>query len=380
MREVFTDEAAYVDLKVLNRTSISKEQTRGKIISPFGIYSTHNSGAIPVKEDSLFGEILLDVLKNNYSEWVPLDAGPSVVRRIRRVIHEITLPDLLVTKVVRIVGTDLRSRLYQTVSRNGITDWKIRRKPIFGPADGDSNDHGGEDPRLYCLRNSDTILMTVVRHYRKASSEFVYRTDLMKAVDLREFRLEFVSTIGTEGNKDTSLFEPDSDGIAAICGPEKDGKRYIAYSVSQNMVDWLWGQDLKTIWEPGSELWNCDGIGGNGHPIWISPREKLPDGGWLLFCHGRQNREYHISAMILHPTKPWIVLYRLPAWFLGPEAGYFLGIGGVPGVVFTCSEIPIWERDTILLYANIADRKETIYSLTLSKLIDLTLQYPVKYY
>jgi predicted GH43/DUF377 family glycosyl hydrolase len=276
-----------------------------------------------------------------------------------------TGPDGETLLLVRVEDRSGISHLTLARSDDGVTNWKIDRKPTLMPQTSRFEEVSGiEDPRIVRFGDEYLIAHTAV----SGAGPLVA---LLSTRDFNDFQR--LSVVSPPENKDAALFPVKFDGrYAIIHRPVFFGYRaeaHIWISFSPDLRHW--GDHQILLESRHGVHWDEEKIGLGPPPLWTKE-------GWLIMFHGVRSTAagalYRAGLAILDPHEPTRVLSRADEWVLGPETDYER-TGDVPGVVFPCG----WIRDDddmVRLYYGAADTCVGLATARVDDLLEFVFSHP----
>jgi len=262
-----------------------------------------------------------------------------------------------VVLLLRIEEFSGRSSIYAARSKNGVTDWKIDRKPFlkYGQPDWRYEEWGCEDPRV-------TYIPERAKWYITYTAYSPAGTAVGLACTGDFVHVERVGLIFSPNNKDAVLFPKRFQGRWAVLHrPEAGGgleNIWIAYS-----KDFIyWGEPHVVLLEGTGPAWDAVKVGSGPPPIEVAE-------GWLLIYHGAKyyagSLVYSTGAAILEHDRPYRVKARATHSIFSSTAPYEQ-MGLVPNTVFPTGIIR--RGDELWMYYGAAD---TCICLAVTKIDDL---------
>jgi predicted GH43/DUF377 family glycosyl hydrolase len=226
--------------------------------------------------------------------------------------------------LLRVEDTSGYSDIYVARSRNGVTDWKIEKKPLLkhGEPKYRYEKSGCEDARITCLAEEELYYITYT-----AYSSFGPAVALARTHDFR--KAERLQLVMSPSNKDACLFPCRFNGKwAMLHRPEAGGVENIWIAYSPDLV--YWGQPRCVLAEGSGAAWDALKVGAGPPPV-------LTKHGWLLLYHGVKGYAgqlvYRVGAALLDRDKPHKLLARSPKTIFKATELYETS-GLIPNVVF----------------------------------------------
>ncbi len=252
------------------------------------------------------------------------------------------------------------SHLTAARSKDGITDWRIDKKPTLLP---DPENHpeeiwGIEDPRITYLEEQKLWAVAYT-----AFSEEGPLVALATTTDFKDFKR--LGPILPPDDKDAALFPVRfNDRWVIIHRPAPiptENEAHIMISCSSDMKSW---SDRKVL-VPARRgaWWDARKVGLNTPPI-------KTDEGWLFIYHGVKHTAggaiYRLGLALVDLEDPTKLIGRSDEWVFRPRELYAM-IGDVDKVVFPCG----WTLagDELRMYYGAADSCIALATASLSEML-----------
>lgn len=269
------------------------------------------------------------------------------------------------------------SHLSISISKNGINNWKINKKPLLAPFSGyqaetsvlepDENERWGvEDPRITFLVEKKEYAIVYTAYSSNGPG-----VSLILTPDFKNFQR--IGFIFAPNNKDAALFPWKINNKWVILHrPIYEQKGHIWISTSSDLV--RWGDHRTVIKSRRGEWWDANKIG-------LGPPPIETEEGWLILYHGVRKtvsgRIYRVGLALLDLENPMKLLRRSDNWIFGPETHYERE-GDVDDVVFPTG----WVYDkksnkkVIRIYYGAADTSIAVTSANVDELLNHLLESP----
>lgn len=263
--------------------------------------------------------------------------------------------------LVRVEDRRGHSHLTVARSRDGVSDWRIDRRPSFAPDPAKAEEIWGvEDPRLTWVEDRNEWLIAYT-----AYSPGGPMVSLARTKDFASFSR--LGPVMPPEDKDAAIF-PRRFGnqYAMIHRPVSAGSSgaHIWLSFSPDMIHW--GDHHILLHARRGAWWDANKIG-------LSPPPLETPEGWLILYHGvRQTAAgclYRLGLALLDLENPRRVLRRSDEWIFAPEASYERH-GDVCGVVFPCGWILDRVGGAVRIYYGGADSCVALATARLSDLLE----------
>jgi len=224
------------------------------------------------------------------------------------------------------------SHLTKAVSKNGIDNWVIDKKPTLTslPKKHPEELWGIEDPRITYLEEFNKYIITYT-----SLSEYGPMVSLALSDDFNNF--ERLGVVMLPENKDAAIF-PDrfKERWAMIHRPVPVTKcigAHIWISFSHDLKHW--GDHKVLINARRGGWWDANKIGLSAPPL-------RTDKGWLLLYHGVKEtvsgQIYRMGLALLDLEDPTKVIKRSNEWVLAPD-DLHERVGDVGNIAFSCGWI-----------------------------------------
>ncbi|MFH1549996.1 MAG: glycosidase [Planctomycetota bacterium] len=253
------------------------------------------------------------------------------------------------------------SHLTAARSRDGVSGWKIEKKPTLAPSPERHPEEtwGIEDARVTFIE--DIAKWAIVY---TAYSDLAPLVSLTLTEDFRKF--ERIGPVLPPENKDAALFGAKFSGCYAILHRPMpvcpDAGAHIWISFSPDLKHWGGHHVLLRARQGG--WWDANRIGLSAPPLKTNE-------GWLLLYHGVRETVsgsiYRLGLALLDLDDPTRVIRRSDEWVFGPETPYER-VGDVGNVVFPCG----WtlEGDQLRIYYGGADNCVALATGSLTGVLD----------
>ncbi len=270
-----------------------------------------------------------------------------------------------VVLLLRVEGTDGRSRLHVARSPDGTGGWQVDPTPLLSPEDGQSPDEelGCEDPRVTYVEELGEWIIAYV-----AVSGSGPAVALAATRDFRSARR--LGTVLAPPNKDAALFPRRIRGrYWMLHRPSSGGAEHVWMAESQDLV--YWGKPRLVLPERGETWWDGARVGAGAVPV-------ETEAGWLVIYHGVKvvagAPNYRLGVALLDRDDPARVISRCAHPVLGPEAPYER-VGNGLNIVFTCGALV--RGETVWLYYGAADCCVALAHARLGNLVEYARACPV---
>ncbi|MFC1766270.1 glycosidase [Planctomycetota bacterium] len=263
-----------------------------------------------------------------------------------------------VVLLLRVEDTSGYSDIYVARSRNGITDWKIDKKPLLkhGEPKYRYEKWGCEDARISYLADEELYYITYTAYSSYGAAVALART--------RDFeKVERLQLIMPPSNKDACLFPRKFNGRwAMLHRPDAGGVENIWIASSPDLIHW--GQPRCVLAEGAGAAWDTLKVGAGPPPI-------LTKHGWLLLYHGVKGYAgqlvYRVGAALLDKDKPYKLLARSPkAIFKATELYETTGL--IANVVFPTGLL--LRDDELWMYYGAGDTCVCLATVKLQDVLD----------
>ena len=268
---------------------------------------------------------------------------------------------------------DRRGHSHLTVARSndGISDWRIPKKPSLVPniSKYPEDKWGIEDPRITYLEEINKYAILFTSYSADGPLVSLALTD-----DFVSF--ERKGAILKPEDKDAVLFPVKIKGKWAMLHrpyqymSNRDDAAHVHISYSEDLVNW---NNRKIIMRAREGVWwDAGKIGVNTPPL-------LTKHGWLVSYHGVKRTcagcIYRLGLVILDTENPELVTHRSEEWVFSPQKSYEMH-GDVGNVVFPCG----WtQRDNELwLYYGAADTSVALAIANYDEVIEHILNCPAE--
>jgi len=260
--------------------------------------------------------------------------------------------------LLRVEDTSGYSDIYVARSRNGVTDWKIDKKPLLkhGQSKYRYEKWGCEDARIIYLEDEGLYYITYT-----AYSSFGAAVALAKTRDFK--KVERLQLVMSPSNKDACLFPHKFKGKwAMLHRPDAGGVENIWIAYSPDLVHW--GNPRCVLAEGSGAAWD-------GLKVGAGPPSVLTKHGWLLIYHGVKGYAgqlvYRFGATLLDTDKPYKLIARSPkAIFKATELYETTGL--IPNVVFPTGLL--LRDDELWMYYGAADTCVCLATVKLQDVLD----------
>ena len=260
--------------------------------------------------------------------------------------------------LLRVEDTSGYSDIYVARSRNGVTDWKIDKKPLLkhGQSKYRYEKWGCEDARIIYLEDEGLYYITYT-----AYSSFGAAVALAKTRDFK--KVERLQLVMSPSNKDACLFPHKFKGKwAMLHRPDAGGVENIWIAYSPDLVHW--GNPRCVLAEGSGAAWDGLKVGAGPPPV-------LTKHGWLLIYHGVKGYAgqlvYRFGATLLDTDKPYKLIARSPkAIFKATELYETTGL--IPNVVFPTGLL--LRDDELWMYYGAADTCVCLATVKLQDVLD----------
>lgn len=265
-----------------------------------------------------------------------------------------------VVLLLRVEEFSGRSSIYTARSKNGVTDWKIDKKPFLrhGEPGWRYEEWGCEDARVTFIPEEQKWFITYTAYSPAGAAVGLASTsDFVNA--------ERIGLIFSPNNKDAVLFPERFQGRwAALHRPEAGGaieNIWIAYS-----KDFIyWGEPHVVLLEGTGPAWDSVKVGSGPPPLEIKD-------GWLLIYHGAKyyagSLVYSAGAVILDRFRPYRVKARGPRCVFSGMTSYEQK-GLLPNSVFPTGLLK--RGDEIWMYYGAADTSICLAVFHLDDLLNI---------
>lgn len=253
------------------------------------------------------------------------------------------------------------SHLTAARSRDGVSGWKIEKKPTLAPSPERHPEEtwGIEDARVTFIEDLGKWAVAYT-----AYSDLAPLVSLALTEDFRQF--ERLGPVLPPENKDAALFGAKFSGRYAMLHrpmPACPGAgAHIWISFSPDLKHWGGHRVLLRARQGG--WWDANKIGLSAPPL-------RTDEGWLLLYHGVRatvsGSIYRLGLALLDLDDPTRVIRRSDEWVFGPETPYER-VGDVDNVVFPCG----WtlRGDELRVYYGGADNCVALATGSLAGVLD----------
>lgn len=270
-----------------------------------------------------------------------------------------------VVLLLRVEGTDGRSRLHVARSPDGVRGWKVDPTPLVAPEEGGNPEEelGCEDPRITYVGELGEWIIAYV-----AVSPSGPTVALAGTRDFRSARR--LGTVLAPPNKDAALFPRRIGGRWMMLHRPSSGEaEHIWIAESPDLV--FWGKPRLVLPERGGTWWDGERVGAGAVPI-------ETEAGWLVIYHGVKVvagvPNYRLGVALLDRDDPGRVVSRCAHPVLSPEAPYER-VGNGLNIVFTCGALV--REGTVWLYYGAADSCVALAQARLADLVEQALACPV---
>jgi predicted GH43/DUF377 family glycosyl hydrolase len=267
------------------------------------------------------------------------------------------------TTLLLVRAEDMRgiSHLCVARSEDGLTNWKIDRKPTFvpNPADYPEEVWGIEDPRITWIPEEQLYAVAYTSYSVSGPGVSIALTE-----DFESF--ERMGMVQPADDKDAALFPRKFDGrwtmIHRPSSPDRPAHMWMSRSPDLKH----WGDYQMLMPARRGAWWDARKIG-------LCTAPMLTDRGWLVLYHGVRTTAsgsiYRLGAALLDTENPGHVVLRGDEWIFGPEEDYERA-GDVSDVVFPCGMVLGEDGDTLRMYYGAADTCMGVATGSLSELLD----------
>ena len=245
--------------------------------------------------------------------------------------------------LLRVEEADGFSSIFVARSEDGISGWKISRKPLLkrGEKGMRYEEWGCEDPRVTFIADENTWYITYTAYSPAGAAVGLART--------RDFETaERIGLIFSPSNKDCVLFPVRFNGLwAALHRPDAGVLENIWIAYSPDLI--YWGAPHVVLLEGTGAAWDAVKVGSGPPPL-------ETEDGWLLLYHGAKYYAgmlvYRVGAALLDRHRPNRVKKRSPkSIFLSSEIYEESGLA--PGTVFPTGLL--LRGDELWMYYGAAD-------------------------
>lgn len=295
----------------------------------------------------------------------------------------------------RAAGDDYEHKINLALakSKDGFNFTRCSTKPLFDTFDGAWDGGSMEDPRIVKFGDFYFITYACVPHapgryweldsthrfLPEVPSEAPYilrqnmtRTGLAITKDFKTIYRPGSLTDATVDDRDVIIFpEKVNEKFVTLHRPmEWTGEEY----GTKNPAIWIaFSNDLLEHKTPvllaKSEFDWEEKIGGSAPPI-------KTEHGWFMLYHAvGKDKKYRVGVMMLDLNDPTKVLYRTPTPIMEPEYDYE-NVGIYKGICFPCGNVV--KEGNLFVYYGGADQYVGVATCDFNKLINFTMQYPVK--
>ncbi|MHC4661532.1 MAG: glycoside hydrolase family 130 protein [Planctomycetota bacterium] len=253
------------------------------------------------------------------------------------------------------------SHLTAARSRDGVSGWKIEKKPTLAPSPERHPEEawGIEDARITFIEDLGKWAVVYT-----AYSDLAPLVSLALTDDFKKF--EHMGPVLPPENKDAALFGAKFNGYYAMLHRPVPGGlgagAHIWISFSPDLKHW--GDHRVVLRARQGGWWDANKIGLSTPPL-------KTDEGWLLLYHGVRETAsgciYRQGLALLDLDDPTKVIRRSDEWIFGPETPYER-VGDVGNVVFPCG----WtlEGDQLRIYYGGADSCLALAAGSLAEILD----------
>ncbi|MBI2844653.1 MAG: glycosidase [Armatimonadetes bacterium] len=268
-----------------------------------------------------------------------------------------TLVDGETLLLLRIEDLQGRSHLTVARSKDGITGWRIKDRPLISPDEADNpyEQFGCEDPRLTYLEDIGKWIIAYTAYSRFGAGVALATTEDFESAERLGLAL-------APNNKDGAMFPQKIDGrYWMLHRPVVGDVGHIWLTASFDLKHW--GCVCCVIEERGGPWWDGYKVGAATIPI-------QTEDGWLILYHGVKQFPagpmYRMGVALLDLEDPQRLVARLPYWVLGPHESYEM-MGEVPNVVFPCGHVR--KDDDLYVYYGAADTTICVAKASVSELL-----------
>ena len=263
-----------------------------------------------------------------------------------------------VVLLLRVEDTSGYSDIYVARSHNGVTDWKIEKKPFLkhGEPRHPYEKWGCEDARITYLAEENFYYITYTAYSPCGAAVALART--------RDFaKIERLQLVMSPSNKDACLFPQQFNGKwAMLHRPEAGSMENIWIAYSPDLVHW--GQPKCVLTEGSGAAWDALKVGAGPPPV-------LTKHGWLLLYHGVKGYAgqlvYRVGAALLDKDKPHKLIARSPkAIFKATESYETTGL--IANVVFPTGLL--LRNDELWMYYGAGDTCICLATVKLQDVLD----------
>jgi len=258
--------------------------------------------------------------------------------------------------LLRVEGSSGYSNVHIAMSKDGISHWNIRKRPLF-PANFNNpyDEWGCEDSRVVHIGNRFFITYTAYSHHGPVSS-IVATKDFKK--------IEKLGIVLPPNNKDVTLFSKKiKNRWFLLHRPYGGGSQDIWITSSKDFRHW--GNHLCLLEKGKGNSWDSLKIGMGPPPIYTKQ-------GWILIYHGVKEvcntLVYKVGLALLDLDDPTKVIARHKAPIFEAEHDYEMG-ETAPNVVFPTGTIV--QKDTLWLYYGASDSTVCLATARISNLLKL---------
>jgi len=262
-----------------------------------------------------------------------------------------------VVLMLRVESRSGRSHLTVAHSRNGISDWKIAKKPLMHADDGFRQETWGvEDCRITSLAGRNTHILTYTAYSPLGPAVGIAETKHFKTV-------QRLGIVYPPENKDAVLFPRKiKDEYVLLHRPATTDGRHIWIAYSPDLL--YWGKPKMVLPARGNVFWDSYRVGAGPPPI-------ETERGWLLIYHGVKKMEsgliYRIGAALLDLENPHRVIGRTNEYLMTPTEPYER-IGDITNVLFATGGFV--HKGDLWLYYGCADSYVCLATAPLSDIFD----------
>jgi len=255
---------------------------------------------------------------------------------------------------------DMRGFSHLTVARSndGLTNWRIDRRPTLEADQGSREEKWGlEDPRIVWLEEQKQFGITYT-----SFSEGGPVVSLAITKNFKTFAR--LGALLPPEDKDACLLPRRFRGrFALIHRPIVRGEAHMWISFSPDLKHW---GDHRALIRTRPAFWDCHRIGLACQPI------ETPQ-GWMIFYHGvrvtTSGAIYRLGMALLDLQEPWKVLRRSEEWVLGPRE-FYERVGDAGDVIFPTGVVVHKETDRLNLYYGAADCTVAVATANLSNCVN----------
>jgi len=271
-----------------------------------------------------------------------------------------------VVLLLRVEGTDGRSRLHVARSSDGVSGWRVSPTPLLAPEDGGNPDEqlGCEDPRVTFVEELGEWVIAYVAVGLSGPTVALAATRDFHAV-------RRLGTVLPPPNKDAALFPRRIGGRwTMLHRPSSGGAEHIWVAESSDLV--FWGKPRLVLPERGGTWWDGERVGAGAVPI-------ETEAGWLVIYRGVKVvagvPNYRLGVALLDREDPGRVLSRCAHPVLSPGAAYER-VGNGLNIVFTCGALV--REGVVWLYYGAADSSVALAHTRLEDLVEFARACPVE--